>query len=107
MKDTKLICEFMGYKIWKPWIAKFKWFEHEMVTTPHGNFELGELGYAFENNWHWLKMVTDKIGKIPFTDKDGMREYMAINWSDSKINIYTPINEMYSAVIKFIEWYND
>jgi hypothetical protein len=106
-ENTRLICDFMGYKIWKPWIAKFKPFEHEMVTTPFGIVEFDIMDEKFRTDWGWLHEITNKIGKIPFSEKDGMREWMSIEWSDSEINIYSTKKEVYDKIVKFIKWYND
>ena len=107
MDNIKLISEFMGYRMWKPWIARVKYLDHTMVTTPYGSHDIKELSRKIHSDWNWLKIVIEKIGKIEFNQVDGMREYMSINWSDSKVNIYTPIGEMYEIVINFIKWYND
>ena len=106
-ENTRLICDFMGYKIWKPWIAKFKLFEHEMITTPFGSDAFMEMDEYFRTDWRWLHEVTNKIGTIPYTEKDGMREWMAIEWSDAKINIHSTKTEVYNKIIQFIKWYND
>jgi len=107
MDNIKLISEFMGYRMWKPWIARVKYLDHTMISTPYGSFDKKEFARKFHSDWNWLKMVINEIGKIPYAEKDGMREYMAINWSDTKVNIYTPIDEMYEIVVEFIKWYND
>lgn len=106
-KDARLICDFMGYSIWKPWIARFKYFDHEMVTTPFGCYELTDMSKKFRSDWGWLHEVSNKIGKIPFDEVDGMKEWMGKEWSDSKVNIHSTKKEVYDAIIKFINWYND
>jgi len=105
--NTKLICDFMGYSIWKPWIARFKIFDHTMVTTPFGLYDFEDIDDIFRSDWGWLHEITNKIGKIPFKTKDGMREWMAVEWSDAKINIHSTKKEVYDKIIQFIKWYND
>jgi len=105
--DARLICGFMGYEIWKPWIARFKPFEHEMVTTHFGVYSFYEFEEKLRSDWGWLHEITNQIGHIPFQSKDGMREWMSIEWSDAKINIHSTKREVYDKIIQFINRYNN
>ena len=97
----------MNYNIWKPWIARFKIFDHTMVTTPFGNYNFATMDEKFKNDWGWLHEVINKIGYMSYSTKDGMREWMVIEWSNSKINIHSSKKEVYNKIIQFIKWYND
>jgi hypothetical protein len=107
MENAKLVIEFMGWRIWKPWIARIKYLDHTMVSTPYGSMDINDFDSELKCDWNWLKKVIDRIGKIPFSEKDGMREWMSIEWSDSEINIYSTKKEVYDKIVKFIKWYND
>ena len=107
MENTELIIEFMGWRVWKPWIARVKYLDHTMVSTPYGSIDIIDVHHNLKKDWNWLKLIVDYIGKIPFNKVDGLREYLAINWSDDAINIYSSKEEVYDKIIQFIEWYND
>lgn len=107
MENIKLIVEFMGYKKWKPWIAKFKRIEHTKVSTPKGVYDINVLDNHIKTDWNFIMEIIYKIGKTPYSTADGMREYMGINWSGDKISIYSDIEYVYDKIIEFIKWYNE
>jgi len=107
MENTELIIEFMGWRVWKPWIARVKYLDHTMVTTSNGSMDIKYLDSKLKEDWNCIKLIVDYIGKIPFNKVDGLREYLAINWSDDAINIYSSKEEVYNKIIEFITWYND
>lgn len=105
-EKTKMICDFMGWEIWKPWIAKIKWFDHDMVTTPFGSYEIKKLDWEIKRNWDFLNEISEKIHETPTSKKDGMFEWLSIEWNTDKINPYDK-EDVFNIIVRFIDWYND
>lgn len=61
----------------------------------------------YHSSWDWLKPVLEKIGNIEYSSVSGMREYMNVNFSESKIHIYQKIDIVFPAVVGFVKWYNE
>lgn len=113
MKDTRLIAEFMGYKIEA---------ENEIGVLPLDNggvlvTDFREINYR--NDWNFLMEVVDKIESIVFDDYNfynvtvGSSYYCSIqDRRGDTLEIYidgeeSKIQCVYRAVVEFIKKYNE
>lgn len=85
-------------------IADF--IDYERCDDYSGPFFNGEL--MFDSSWDWLMPVIKKIRDY-WNIKDE-RPYFKKSENEARailsINVGTPIEKAYNAVIDFIEWYN-
>lgn len=71
------------------------YFEH---LTKEGNRELTHhMLLQYHTSWDWLKPVINKIEQVC----EGVPEQML------HVSLYTPIEEIYEAVVTFLKIYND
>jgi len=106
LDKTKMICDFMGWEIYKPYGEKIKWLEQQIVSTPFGPFEIKILDFEIKNDWNFLITICEKIHNIPYSKKDGMFEWLTIEWNTNKINPYDK-EDVFNIITRFIDWYND
>ncbi len=98
--DNELIAEFMEFtRIGVHGSGAIIWGN---VPGPIGHC----IGEEFDTQWNWLMPVVEKIntsevGDILKTDAD-WEEFEKL----SSLNIFTPIDKVYIAVVGFIKWYN-
>lgn len=70
------------------------------LPVPTGfDFEL-----HYDTSWDWLMPVVEKISQtdFDFNNCDRPEEYYNL----MRTTIFSPINEVYEEVVKFIKWYN-
>ena len=88
-ENNKLIAEFMG-----------AYFDDKGMTRLCGRFGLervNTLNLKYHTSWDWLMPVVQKIEQ----DCEGVPQEMLY------ISLYSDINEVYNAVIEFINNYNN
>ena len=84
IENNKLIADFMGQG------AQLHLVEHPQT----GEYVDAE----YHTSWDWLMPVVEKIGTVmPYN------RHLDID----KLDIFTEFHIVYSAVIEFIEWYNE
>jgi len=98
IKEAKLILDFMGAKhspkrkgYLEAWTLDL-WGHGEITIL----FDREEYNPRFHSNWNWLMPVLKKIESV----NEGVPQQL-INCS-----LYSPIGEVYEAVVEFIEEYN-
>ena len=114
MKNTseknKLIAEFLGY-------TKYTWRGHTMYVFEDDNHR-AEVDLHYHSDWNWLMRVIEKIESLP-TMKDNGNFFFEIHqdsvtvFNSTRMDIIievmgqgSRINNVYQAVIEFIQWYN-
>ncbi len=61
----------------------------------------------YHRDWNWLKPVLDKIKSKPlYMTIDEVTPENAFTWDFFRLDIFTPIDVAWDAVVKYIEWYN-
>jgi len=113
--DNDLIADFMGLIPNEYSPGEYSKPE-EYMETESGKFGWWETP-KYDTSWDWLMPVVEKIGKLyeanfPKGD-EFMRRILAHEDPIEKeyvdiisTSIYTPINEVFDEVVKFIKWYN-
>jgi len=93
-KTNKLIAEFMGLdtEVFKS--GKVNYYYYDKVSKQEIFLETHELSYNV--SWDWLMPVVQKIEQ----DCEGVPQYML------NISLYSDINEVYNAVVEFINQNN-
>lgn len=61
---------------------------------------------AYHNNWNWLMPVVEKIDSL------NIEEFNIDEFDNQieillKLDIFTPIDKVYKAIVEFIKWYNE
>jgi len=87
-KNNKLIAEFMGLDT--------EVFNSGLLNYNHNNVWYEEHELSYNVSWDWLMPVVQKIEQ----DCEGVPQEML------NISLYSDINEVYNAVVKFIKDYN-
>ena len=110
MKDNILIAKFMG------WYHDEKhdlWYSPEMMKQT--SMREATLDMYFHKSWDWLMPVVEKIEKLGVTTQiwyaAGSKTYntwiLGLSYVyDSTDTFPSKIESVYSAVVKFIKWYN-
>lgn len=118
IEGNKLIAEFMGYEYIgysKDTTPPYGWWKKGTLLR-HSNllqFSLGRkhTDLIYHDSWDSLIPVIHKIGKIDFTEKNGLLDYLTYKFIDEsrgcKIDIYSSKMDMFNAVVEFIKWYNN
>ena len=97
----------MGWRIWKPWIARIKYLDHTMVSTPNGSEDIRDLDKKTRTDWNWIKKILDKVNNTSSKKDKDVYLYLDSMWPSETMNIYTNIDDAYEHIINFIKWYND
>lgn len=77
-------------------IARFMGTDEDVIIRYNThNPKIWNCNVQYHGNWDWLMPVIQKIGQTecdhePFSD----------------VSLYSPIELVYEAVVKFIDWYN-
>ena len=106
-ESNRIIAEFMGAKM--PCYSKDRKGKitqcdlvYNGVTVSyidHSSFFRYDSGFKFHESWDWIMPVVEKIGSMPFNESNN-------RYTD--LNVFeVNIDEVYKAVIQFIQWYND
>lgn len=98
LEQNKLIALFLGAEYKQDDYEQWGyWFEKPFVENWHTGFNADAL--KFHTSWDWLMPVVEKI----YT----MQEYRQSEpyYNVCKCYLPTPIELVYSLVVKFIEWY--
>lgn len=110
MKDNELIAEFMGV----PKLTDKNGFVWDVSGTGKGIYGLHSKYLRYNEKWDWLMPVVEKIEKL-HSEKFhyDFEKISKGEWPQDKeymdviaLPLSTPIDEVYKAVIEFINWYN-
>ena len=94
IKNNKLIAEFMGSE-WH------KGFFKDICIISASN-----IPYKFHQDWNWLIPVVKKVREVINVELS-INEYKCVQEMRFTIFPYDfTINQVYQAVVEFIEWYN-
>lgn len=108
---NKIIAEFMGYRYETGVSLSGSWSRY---FKNGGTFEDSFPEAKYDTSWDWLMPVVEKIEAIPGAYVDIHREATKVKfcpkeiseWSHTAWNQESKITHVYTAVTKFIEWYN-
>ena len=92
IKNNRLIAEFWGMEL-----GDDKTMYYDDAENLHPPTPINEL--KFHSSWDWLMPVVVKIKGMNIEDEEMFNE----------IDFYvtSSIENLYSAVVRFIEWYNN
>jgi hypothetical protein len=113
IKGNKLIAEFMGYKYYPHPAKDSGWRKEKGHLKLHGYFLCRtNKQLEYHSSWDWLMPVVEKISE---TYTVNIQSYPVMGF-DVRFNEGTyrraysenesAIKAVWTAVIKFIEWYN-
>lgn len=124
-EGNKLIAEFMGYQILH---KKYEYLnfnssnesywditEGDIVCDENGNevdaldnypfYSLEDL--PFHSSWDWLMPVVSKCSKTKGFYDTKFQTYCKGALFFEDLDLYSPIDDIYKAVVEFIKWYNE
>jgi len=83
--------------------GKGKWMRFPEPTHGHYSFRYNNLQY--DQSWDWLMPVIQKIKQLQW---DSVKNYDLGFEADLvlRLEIWTPIEQVWKAVIDFIKWHN-
>lgn len=97
--DNELIAEFMGLPRRKQTMCFFVKASGKPSLTSTWHADLLRYSYS----WDWLIPVIERISLVYKTTPHDVDEF----WAVISLPLNTPIEEVYKAVVKFIQWYNE
>lgn len=98
LESNKLIAEFMKLDIGHGDMVIDKWSETSKINSVWTKMR-------FHSDWNWLMEVAEKCFQTQNFIAGSDEDYFIANLNDALITINK--DEVYKAVIKFIEWYNN
>ena len=93
-EKNRMIAEFMGFKLQDD--PNERWFG-QYFTVPNKVWANRIELLHFHASWDWLMPVVEKIESV----NEGVPQQLL------NASLFSYIEEVYSSVVEFIEWYNE
>ena len=94
VEKNRMIAEFIGFKLQDN--PNERWFG-QYFTTSNGLWANRIELLHFDTSWDWLMPVVEKIESV----NEGVPQQLL------NVSLFSYIEDVYNAVVEFIEWYNE